>query len=52
MSNNNQHYTINDLSNFSALSNNTLNSLTNEEMRKEIISQKKSIEAQKLLLNN
>ena len=52
MNNNNHHYSINDLSNLSAFSNNTLNSLTNEEMRKEIISQKISVEAQKKLINN
>jgi len=49
---NNNPYTIHDLSNLSGLSNNTLGSITNEEMRKEIISQKKSIEAQKILINN
>ena len=49
---NNNHYIIHDLSNLSSLSNNTLGSITNEEMRKEIISQKKSIEAQKRLINN
>ena len=49
---NNHNYTIHDLSNLSGLSNNTFGSITNEEMRKEIISHKKSIEAQKRLINN
>jgi len=44
--NNNQHYTINDLSALSALSN-TYGSITNETMRKELINRKKSMEAQK-----
>ena len=41
--NNNQHYTINDLS---ALSN-AYGSITNETMRKELINRKKSVEGQK-----
>ena len=44
--NNNQHYTINDLSALSALSN-TYGSITNETMRKELEKRKKSVEAQK-----
>ena len=50
--NNQQHYSIRDLSNLSAFSNNSLGSITNEEMLKEIISHKKSTEAQKKLINN
>ena len=42
--NNNQHYTINDLSALSALSN-TYGSIKNETMRKELINRKKSVEA-------
>ena len=52
MNSHNQHYTINDLSNLSNLSNNTYGSITNEEIKKEIISHKQSIEAQKRLPNN
>ena len=52
MNSHNQHYTINDLSNLSNLSNNTYGSITNEEIKKEIISHKQSIEAQKRLINN
>ena len=47
MNSHNQHYTINDLSNLLNLSNNTYGSITNEEIKKEIISHKQSIEAQK-----
>ena len=49
--NSNQHYTIHDLSAFSALSN-TLGSMTNEEMKNELMNRKKSVEAQKKLVKN
>ena len=52
MNNNSHNYTIHDLSNLSAVSNNTLNSITNEEILKEIITHKKSVQAQKKLINN
>ena len=47
MNENNKHgYTIDDLSLLSALSN-TLGSMTNEQMKKEIINRKKELEAKK-----
>ena len=49
--NNSQHYTIHDLSALSGLSN-TLGSMTNEEMKKELMNRKKSVEAQKKIVNN
>ena len=49
--NSNQHYTIHDLSAISAFSN-TLGSMTNEEMKKDLLNRKKSIEAQKKIVKN
>ena len=49
--NNSQHYTIHDLSALSALSN-TLGSITNEEMKNELMNRKKAVEAQKKLIKN
>ena len=49
--NNSQHYTIYDLSALSGLSN-TLGSMTNEEMKKELMNRKKSVEAQKKIVKN
>ena len=49
--NNSQHYTIHDLSALSGLSN-TLGSMTNEEMKKELMNRKKSVEAQKKIVKN
>ena len=49
--NTSQHYTIHDLSALSALSN-TLGSMTNEEMKKDLMNRKKSVEAQKKKVKN